>query len=133
MNKETIINKLNTYKKYFKDDKFWDKVKYKGKQAGAKVLYMALLLYYVLKSPDVTIGDKAKIYGALGYFIMPVDLIPDYIPVVGYSDDLVALAYGLHAVWKNVTPDMKQQAKERILKLFGEYDESTLNDENLFV
>ena len=89
---------------------------------------MVLLLHYVLKSPNVSIEDKAKIYGALGYFILPIDLIPDYIPIVGYSDDVAALAYALHAVWKNVTPEIKQQAQQKLRSWFGNYNPNELNN-----
>ena len=83
---------------------------------------MVLLLHYVLKSPDVPLEDKAKIYGALGYFILPIDLIPDFIPAVGYSDDVAALAFALHAVWKNVTPEIKEQAQRKLREWFGSFD-----------
>ena len=83
---------------------------------------------YVLKSPDVPLKDKAKIYGALGYFILPIDLIPDFIPIVGYSDDVAALAFALHAVWKNVTPEIKVQAQRKLREWFGSFDPDELEN-----
>ncbi len=85
-----------------------------------KGIYCALLLYYVLKSPDVSIKDKAMIIGALGYFILPVDLIPDFIPVAGYADDMAALVACYNAVKDNVTPEIEQQAQEKLADWFGD-------------
>lgn len=120
-------NNIESYKSEYSDKKFWDKVVTVAKKAGIKVIYAALLLYYVLQDPNVSTLDKAKIYGALGYFILPIDLIPDFIPVVGYSDDLAALAWAIHSVWKNITPKMKAKAKTQLHEWFGDYDSDTLD------
>lgn len=119
---------IENYQSEYSESGLWKKVKTVAKKAGIKTIYMVLLLHYVLKSPNVSIEDKAKIYGALGYFILPIDLIPDYIPIVGYSDDVAALAYALHAVWKNVTPAIKQQAQQKLRSWFGNYNPNELNN-----
>ena len=99
------------------------------KKAGQKLVYAALLLYYVLKSPVVTKGDKTKIVGALGYFILPLDILPDFIPVVGFTDDLSAILLALHAVWKNITPEIKAMAAAKASELFGEFDPAEIDDQ----
>lgn len=98
-----------------------------AKKAGIKVVYAALLLYYVLQSKDVPAKEKAKIIGALGYLILPVDLIPDAIPVLGFTDDLTALLWAIHAVRSYITLEIEQQAKRRLSDWFGSIDEQTLN------
>ncbi|WP_164999553.1 YkvA family protein [Salinicola tamaricis] len=52
----------------------------------------SLQLYFVLKRPDVPIWAKSTIIGALGYFISPLDAIPDVIAGVGFTDDASVLA-----------------------------------------
>ncbi|PEO50494.1 hypothetical protein CN563_02685 [Bacillus sp. AFS026049] len=47
-----------------------------GKKAGVKVVYVALLLFYTLQKPTTPVWAKTVIVGALGYFILPIDLIP---------------------------------------------------------
>jgi uncharacterized membrane protein YkvA (DUF1232 family) len=95
--------------------------------AGAKVMYAVLLLYYVLQSPTISKADKGKIYGALGYFILPTDLVVDFLPIVGYSDDLAALMIALHAVATNITPEVKAQAKAKLSKWFGEKSQKKID------
>ena len=130
MNNSKVPQNIESYQSNYSESGLWKKIKSVAKKAGIKTIYMVLLLHYVLKSPDVPLEDKAKIYGALGYFILPIDLIPDFIPVVGYSDDVAALAFALHAVWKNVTPEIKEQAQRKLREWFGYFDLSEL--ENLW-
>ncbi len=79
------------FEKEYSDDSFWDKVKKYAKIAGKNVLEPALKLYYALQDRDTPAWAKTVIIGALGYFISPIDAIPDITPVVGYSDDLGVL------------------------------------------
>lgn len=130
MSNNKVPQNIESYQSNYSESGLWKKVKSVAKKAGIKTIYMVLLLHYVLKSPDVPLEDKAKIYGALGYFILPIDLIPDFIPIVGYSDDVTALAFALHAVWKNVTPEMKQQAQRKLKEWFGYFEPYEL--ENLW-
>ena len=122
MSNSKVPQNIESYQSNYSESGLWKKVKSVAKKAGIKTIYMVLLIHYVLKSPDVPLEDKAKIYGALGYFILPIDLIPDFIPVVGYSDDVAALAFALHAVWKNVTPEIKEQAQHKLREWFGSFD-----------
>lgn len=117
---------IEKYQGHYNEDDFASKLAKAAKKAGIKVIYLALLLYYVLKSPSVTKADKGKIWGALGYFILPIDLIPDFLPVAGYTDDLAALVWAFWSVAKNVTPEIKEQAEKKLHEWFGDYDEADI-------
>ena len=58
---------------------------------GAIVSTLGKLLS-ALDNPATPVHLKALIIGAIGYIILPIDLIPDIIPIVGYSDDLASAA-----------------------------------------
>ena len=117
---------MTKYSGHYEENAFWAKLQKFARKAGIKVSYAALLLYYVLKSPTTSTKDRAKIIGALGYFILPIDLIPDFIPVAGYTDDLAALVWGVYCVIKSITPEVKAQAAEKLHEWFGEFDDSML-------
>jgi uncharacterized membrane protein YkvA (DUF1232 family) len=119
MRKPTDIEK---YQGNYSENKLLKKLSSVARWAGAKVVYAVLLLYYVLQSPNVSTKDKSKIWGALGYFILPTDLVLDFLPVVGYSDDFAALMIALHAVATNITPEIKAQAKAKLSTWFKNID-----------
>ena len=102
---------LNKYQDQYSSQKFWSKLRRFGAKAGEQIVYNALLLYYVLKSPNVPIKHKGLILGALGYLILPADLVPDAIPMLGFTDDLSALFFVVQTVKRNITPAIEKQAE----------------------
>lgn len=123
---ELQMPNVSAYEKEYSDRKLWAKVGKVAEKAGLKVVYAVVLLYYVMKSPEVPLKSKGVIVGALGYFILPIDLIPDAIPVLGFTDDFAALTAVIKSVQGNITPEMEVKACERLHKWFGDFDESQL-------
>lgn len=111
------------YVKAYSDDSFWSKISGIVATAGQKVIYLALLLYYVMKSDEVSYDKKLLIIGALGYLIVPIDLIPDFIPVAGYTDDLAAMYAVYKLVKSSITPAIKEQAASKCEELFPVFDQ----------
>jgi uncharacterized membrane protein YkvA (DUF1232 family) len=70
-----------------------------------------------LKDPDTPMAAKGLIYGALGYFIMPLDAIPDITPIVGFSDDLTALATAITMVAMSIKDKHREEAEEKLKNL----------------
>ena len=95
-----------------------DKLSRIARKAGIKVVYAVLVAFYAVQSDALSFRDKAKLYGALGYFILPVDLIPDTFIGMGYTDDLAALTYVLHTVSSNITPEVKMKAENKVREWF---------------
>src|SRR4051794_3039847 len=107
------------YKEHYSEEKFWDKLKSSALAAGRKVVTKALTLYFAAGSKETPLWAKGLIIGALGYFIFPLDAIPDAIPVVGYSDDLAVLGAAAAAVAKFLTGDHSKRAEETLQRWFG--------------
>ncbi len=111
------IDTAPQYEPHYNDSEFWRKVRRIAAQVGYKVIYPALQLYYLMQSQEVPVKAKTLIIGALGYLILPADLVPDFIPALGFTDDLTALLIALRTVNKHITPEIKRQAKEQTEKL----------------
>ena len=116
------------YKDKFTQQGFFDKIQRVATRAGAKLVYVALILYYLIQSDKVSLKDKAIIIGALGYLISPLDAVPDAIPIAGLSDDLGVLLYVLNKVWSSVDDDMKKQAREKLSKWFDDDEMEVAED-----
>lgn len=129
LEEQEALEKMKKTEKYFSDEKFWDKLKKFAKKAGSSVVYAVLLLYYTLQKPEVPKKTKAVIIGALGYFILPIDLIPDMMLGVGYTDDLGALGIALFQVAMYIDDDIKLKAKTKLADWFGNtVDTSDVDD-----
>ena len=107
------IDTAPQYNRHYNEDSFWKKLKHLASNVGSKVLYPALQLYYLLQAKDVPVKAKTLIVGALGYLILPVDMVPDFIPALGFTDDLSALMVALRTLNKYLTPEINQKAKEQ--------------------
>ncbi|USG65499.1 YkvA family protein [Brevibacillus ruminantium] len=107
------------YAKAYSEESFWKKVKKFAKKAGGKVVYVALLLYYALQNPKTPAWAKTVILGALGYFISPLDIVPDVTPVVGYGDDLTTLIGALVMVAVYIDEEVKGKARSKLTDWFG--------------
>lgn len=58
-------------------------------------------LMQAVRSPKISVKSKALAAGALIYFISPIDMIPDHIPVIGYLDDLAVLSLAVNTIKSN--------------------------------
>lgn len=104
----------------YSESSFFDKIKNTVKSAGLTLIYKALQLYYVTENPNCPKKIKAAIFAALGYFIMPLDVIPDFTPMVGYSDDAAAIALALGLAQFYIDDEVNRKAKNKIANIFGE-------------
>lgn len=105
--------------KDYSEHGFWDKLKHFARKAGSEVVEKALWLYYAAQQPATPAWAKTVIFGALAYFILPIDAIPDLLPVVGYTDDLGVLATAIVTVSMYITDDVKEQARVKQRQWFG--------------
>ena len=111
---------LQKYEQHYNDSSFLDKVTKYGKLIGINALYKAVQLWFVLQKPDVPAPTKAVIMGALGYLIAPLDFLPDLMPVLGYTDDFVAITFALIKVQGYIDEEVERKSKKLLAKIFGE-------------
>ena len=119
----------NPYKDYipkFSVNGLWRKIGQYSKQAGVKVVYSALLLFYAFRRKETPLWAKNIIVGTLGYFLAPIDMLPDLSPIIGYTDDLGVLSFGLVTVAAHINMDVKEKARGRLTKWFGAFDHKQL-------
>jgi len=120
----------NQYSGEYSETNLFNKVLDVAKKAGIKIIYAVLILFYTLQKPSLPSWAKATIIGALGYFISPLDVIPDIAPVAGYVDDLGVLLVALAAVAMFIDEDVKQKAKNKLYDWFGDLDNDELESIN---
>ena len=107
------------YEKDFSSVSFWDKLASQAAKAGKELIEKGLVLYYTWDDDDTPMWAKATIVGALGYFISPVDAVPDILPVVGYTDDLGVLVAALATVGASIKKAHIEAAEQKVDDLFS--------------
>ena len=96
----------------FDEDSFWKKVGRFVRRAGKPVIVKALVLYYCLQDPDTPQWACRIIMGALVYFVMPIDAIPDFIPFTGFADDFAVLVLAMALVVMHIKTEHTRMAEE---------------------
>jgi uncharacterized membrane protein YkvA (DUF1232 family) len=95
---------------------------------GQQTVYSILLMVYAFRRKDVPGWAKRIIIGALGYVLTPIDAIPDLTPVIGYTDDLGVLSFGLVAIASYINLDVRVAARRGVKSLFGKIDLGSLQE-----
>lgn len=119
---ENITNDIieqKKYNSYYSTKGFWTKITKHYKHAGIKIIELALSLYYSLRDSDTPNWAKSIIIGALGYFILPLDILPDFVPIVGFTDDIATITLALATVAIYIKDDHRVKAKQIVIKLFN--------------
>ena len=87
---------------------FWAKLK----TVAGKIPFAAdaLAMYYAVKDPATPKWAKAIAISGLAYFILPMDVIPDFLVIAGWTDDAAILAGALKTLSTKVTDEHREKA-----------------------
>lgn len=89
--------------------RFWTKLR--DTLARVPFVEPALAAFYAATDPATPMKSKAVLLGALAYFITPVDAVPDFVALLGYTDDAAVLMLALRTVRGALTPDHHARAR----------------------
>lgn len=100
------------------NERFWPKLlKYIGRIPFAEDLVAS---YFCTTDPTTPLSARASLLGALAYFILPTDLVPDFIAVLGFSDDATVLAIAMSVASAHIKPSHRKLAAEVLGKKLKE-------------
>jgi uncharacterized membrane protein YkvA (DUF1232 family) len=119
---------MDDYSEHFDEPSLWAKLSHGALDAGRRVVELALTLFFCFRDPETPMRAKAVIASALGYFILPLDAIPDFTPVVGFADDLGALMVATAVIAAHIKPKHRQQARQKLREYFG--DQADTDDQS---
>ena len=93
---------------------FWRK----ARRFAARVPFAEDLLaaYYCAFDRDTPMQVKAALLGALAYFVLPLDVMPDVMPMLGFADDAAVLATALRLVASHLRPEHREAAKRALAR-----------------
>ena len=104
------------YAEHYSEDAFWQKLQSLPRSALGTVLEKAHLCRELLLDGNTPLWVRGTLLGALGYLILPIDLVPDFVPGVGLLDDLALLGMILANLDTLVTEEIRRRARQRLPK-----------------
>ena len=97
----------------------WHKFQNNAVAIGRKLVELGLTLWFCMTDKKTPVRIRLVILVALGYFLSPIDIIPDFIPGVGYLDDMGVLVWTALLVASHITPKHRSKANETTNQWFG--------------
>ena len=76
-----------------------------------------LAAWFCARDPVTPRRVRLTLLAALGYFVLPVDALPDIMPILGFTDDAAVIAAALAAVASSITPGHREKAKQAMTEL----------------
>ena len=94
---------------------FWPKLR----STASRIPFagQALAAWYATQDPKTPMAAKGVMLGALAYFVMPVDAIPDIFAGIGYTDDAAVITALLALVGANIKRRHRDQAEDAVQRL----------------
>lgn len=93
---------------------FWRKMKNSVKKAGEEIAVMGIKSWLAMADSNTSVHHKAILGGALAYFVLPTDMVPDVLAGVGFTDDMAALTLAANSVGNAITDEHEEQAREKL-------------------
>ncbi len=110
--------KSGKFSREYSETSFWRKITKYAKQIGKNAAEKALILYFCARDSDTPKWVKRAIIAVLGYFIVPIDAIPDFIPPAGFTDDIALIVVALGWVAVHVKDEHKKRAQDVLKRWF---------------
>ncbi len=92
---------------------FWHKMKKSVQKTGEEVAVLGIKSWLAMTDSNTSVRHKAILGGALAYFVLPTDMVPDVLTGVGFTDDLAALTLAANTVGNAITPEHEKRAREK--------------------
>lgn len=93
---------------------------------GIQLIYSTFLMLFAYKSSNTPKWAKRIILGAFAYLLSPIDSIPDLTPVLGFTDDLGVISFGLVTIACYINQEIRDLARAKLASMFNHIDEAAL-------
>jgi uncharacterized membrane protein YkvA (DUF1232 family) len=91
-------------------NEFWARIKSVGRKLPFAEDMLAAV--YCALDPTTPARVRALVVGAIAYFVMPIDGIPDLLPMIGFTDDAAVIAATIAAIRAHMQPEHREKARE---------------------
>ena len=115
-----LLEQLKTTDWKSKFTQLWDKIKTYALRAGRVATKPVLTFYHVMRDSETTTLEKALIYGAIAYIVIPADLLPrKVLGFLGILDDAAVIAYVYKKISGKITIEITNKVEDTLDRWFG--------------
>ncbi len=111
-----ITKNIKQYIDHYDESELFSMLKVAGKKLGSQVVLYVLILFTLIGDSKIPVKVRFVFMAAIGYLILPTDLIADILPVIGFTDDIAFLTYVISNATEYITPEIKEQARGKMGK-----------------
>ncbi len=87
-----------------------------ARKLGKYIAYYVMIMVTLIGDPTVPNKAKLTFMAAIGYLILPTDLVADILPFIGFTDDIAFLTYVISSATDYITPGIKDEARVKLKK-----------------
>ncbi len=120
--------KINKYAKHYSEGDFLKKLSKVSGKLGSGLVYYFIILYYLVSDRNIPFKTRLIFIAALGYFILPTDLIADVIPGLGFTDDLAFITFAFSTANDFITPELREKARQKAEALLNQKSGGTVEE-----
>ncbi|ANS86773.1 hypothetical protein VSVS12_03064 [Vibrio scophthalmi] len=113
INKESVQARPNARQATPDERTFWRKVKGSAKKLGEEIAVTGIKSWLAMTDSQTSLRHKAILGGALAYFVLPTDMVPDVLAGVGFTDDMAAMTLAANSVGTAITDQHEQAARDK--------------------
>lgn len=106
------------YRKEYDRSRFIEKLSRVARYIGSKAVFSLLVMFYATLDKSIPFKARATLLAVLGYFVSPIDVIPDALPLLGFADDMAAVSFVLRQIWNNLNKETVSKARRRMRQWF---------------
>ena len=109
-----LLKDIQQYVKYYDELQLFDKLRFAGKKIGSKVVFYVIIMAMLIGDTKIPLKVRLVFVAALGYLILPTDLVADLLPAIGFTDDIAFLTFAISSAREYITPEVKVRAKKKL-------------------
>ncbi|MBT3173635.1 MAG: DUF1232 domain-containing protein [Lentimicrobiaceae bacterium] len=127
-----LFDNIHQYIKHYDESELKSFLRSYGKKLGNTVMLYALIVLTLIGDYRVPLKLRILLTASVGYLILPTDLISDFLPVIGFTDDIAFLTYVITSANDYITPEVKEEAKGKMSRwLKIDYDDVEIIDDQV--
>ena len=111
-----LLDNIGQYVGYYDEGELKSFMKATAKKLGKHIVYYVMIMVTLIGDSKVPNKAKLTFMAAIGYLLLPTDLVADILPFIGFTDDIAFLTYVISSATDYITPDIKDEAKVKLKK-----------------